>query len=59
MGPVWHARDAAAEGLAAPVPCCFACLCVVQIIDAVPKQPNTTFLVLVMKRWADFGLCWA
>lgn len=26
--------------------------CVVQIIDAVPKQANTTFLVLVMKRWA-------
>lgn len=25
------------------------CVCL-QIIDAVPKQPNTTFLVLVMKR---------
>jgi hypothetical protein len=28
-----------------PLPCVY-----LQIIDAVPKQPSTTFLVLVMKR---------
>jgi hypothetical protein len=45
------------KGLAVMVPCCFCMPVCVQIIDAVPKQPNTTFLVLVMKRWGLTLVC--